>query len=48
MRTMGTTMQQEMQMTFFRGVSSGFTRKRKANPLAIPETKNQSQHMANT
>ena len=45
---MGTTMQQEMQSTFFSALSQGLTRKRKAKPLASRDTRNQSQHMANT
>ena len=47
--TMGTTMQLETAITMQNGLDApGFTRKRKAKPLASPETRNQSQHMANT
>ena len=48
MITIGTTIQLEMQMTFLITLLSGFTRKRNANPFAIPETRNQSQQNAKT
>lgn len=44
--TIGITMQQDTAIAFERSPLSGFTRKRKANPFAGPETKNQSQSIA--
>ena len=45
--TIGTTMQVDTQIAFFSPLSCGFTRKRKANPFANPDTTNQSRHIAN-
>ena len=46
--TIGTTMQVEITITFFKMLLSLFTKKRKATPLAGPDTTNQSIQKANT
>jgi hypothetical protein len=46
MITIGITIQLEMQITFRNTLLSGFTKKRNANPFAIPDTRNQSQQNA--
>ena len=46
MITIGTTIQQDTEITFLKTELSGFTRYLNANPFAILDTKNQSQHIA--
>lgn len=46
MITIGTTIQQDTEITFLKTELFGFTRYLNANPFAILDTKNQSQHIA--